>query len=175
MRRKLQWFGLVGIILAAAFTAAGQTTQRAVASATDSYISQAYAFYQEYDYKNAIPLYRKALELQKKQPTLDKARWRDLVDSLGQSYGISGDLKNAHATFAYGLKKDPRYWAFHFNMACTYAEMNDVDNTIFHLRQVYEKREKTIKYPDPWTNPSFRGLIGNDKFVNALRELDTSR
>jgi|SRR5687768_2311975 len=171
MQERIRLLGLMGIIsLAACVTVVGQTTSKDARS-SEAYISEADVYFQQHDFKSAIPLYRKALDLQKKKPTIDKTHWRLLVDSLGQSYGISGDLKNAKATYTYGLKNDPTYWAFHYNMACTYAEMDDVDNAILHLRKAFEKRDKTIKYPDPWTDGSFQRLIGNEKFVNALREI----
>lgn len=174
MRKRLQGFELLGIICLACLTAAGQTAQsdNAIARETEAYIREADVFNQRHDFKSAIPLYRKALELQKKRTTLDKAHWRQLVDNLGQAYGISGDLKNSKAIYTYGLKQDPKYWLFNYNMACTYAEMDDVDHAIFHLRAAFANREKGIKYPSPWTDPSFQKLMNNDKFVDALREID---
>jgi len=94
------------------------------------YVEEGSALYIKRDFKNAIKPYQKALDLEKQQPTLDKTLWRVLVDNLGMSYGITGDLKRAKETFEYGLSKDPTYPMFHYNMACTYAEMNDEDQAI---------------------------------------------
>ena len=91
------------------------------------------------------------------------------------SYGISGDLKKAKETFEYGLSKDPKYPMFHYNMACTYAEMGDLDKTISYLSQAFEYKANVIKgekMPDPWKDSSFQRFINNDKFVKALKELD---
>ena len=140
-----------------------------------AYMQEGSAFYLEHDFKRAIPPYQKALDLEKKQPTLDKTLWRVLVDNLGMSYGISGDLKKAKETFTYGLEKDPKYPMFHYNMACTYAEMNDMEKTIVYLKQAFEYKENMIKgerMPDPWTDDSFQRFINNEKFVNALKELN---
>jgi tetratricopeptide (TPR) repeat protein len=131
-------------------------------------------FFLEQDYKHAIGPYQKALDLEKKTRTLDEALWRVLVDNLGMAYGISGDLKRARETFEYGLEKDPKYPMFHYNMACTYAEMNDVDKTILYLQQAFQYKANMIKgerFPDPWTDDSFQRFMNNDKFVNALKEL----
>ena len=57
---------------------------------------------------------------------LDKTLWYVLIDNLGMSYGITGDLQEAKETFDYGVSKDPTYPLFYYNLACTYAEMNDV-------------------------------------------------
>jgi tetratricopeptide (TPR) repeat protein len=98
-----------------------------------------------------------------------------LVDNLGTSYGISGDLKKAKETYAYGIAKDPKYWLFNYNMACTYAELNDVDNTILYIRRAYKCIEEMDKDkpadPDPWTDPSFQKMMNDDKFVDFLTEL----
>ena len=59
-------------------------------------------------------------------------------------------------------------------MACTYAEMNDVDNAIAYLKHAFEFKDNMIKgehFPDPWTDDSFQRFMNNDKFVNALKEL----
>ena len=61
-----------------------------------------------------------------------------MVDNLGMAYGISGDLKKAKDTFEYGLSKDPKYPMFNYNMACTFAEMNDVDKAISYLQQAFQ-------------------------------------
>lgn len=141
---------------------------------TRSLMEQASKFYLDGDYKRAIPPYQKALDREKQKRTLSETLWRVLVDNLGMSYGISGDLKKAKATFEYGLSKDPKYAMFHYNMACTYAEMNDVDNAILYLRQAFQYKQNMIKgerFPDPWTDSSFQRFMNNDKFVNALREM----
>jgi TPR repeat protein len=58
-------------------------------------MEQASRFYLEGDYRRAIPPYQKALDREKSNRTLSDALWRVLVDNLGMSYGISGDLKKA--------------------------------------------------------------------------------
>jgi tetratricopeptide (TPR) repeat protein len=141
---------------------------------TVEYLRQGSAFYLRRDYKKAIPPYQKALDLEKEKPTLDKTLWRVLVDNLGMAYGISGDLKKAKETLEYGLSRDPKYPMFHYNMACTYAEMNDPDKAIIYLKQAFEFKENMIKgevMPDPRTDDSFQRFMSNDKFVNALKEL----
>src|ERR1044072_6489691 len=57
----------------------------------------------ERDYKKAAPLYRAALDREKRDRTLSDSLWGVLLDDLGMSYGISGDLKKAKATFEYRL------------------------------------------------------------------------
>jgi tetratricopeptide (TPR) repeat protein len=137
-------------------------------------MEQGSRFFLEHDFRRAIPPYQKALDREKANRTLSESLWRVLVDNLGMAYGISGDLRKARQTFEYGLSKDPKYPMFHYNMACTYAEMNDVDKTITSLKQAFEYRENMIKgerFPDPWTDDSFQRFMNNDKFVGALKEM----
>jgi len=155
-------------------TAQDQSEQKANPE-TLEYMRQGSVFYLQRDFKRAIPSYQKAVNLEKEKSTLDRTLWRVLVDNLGMAYGISGDLKKAKDTFEYGLSKDPKYPMFHYNMACTYAEMNDPDKAIVYLKQAFEHKENMIKgeqMPDPWTDSSFRRFMNNDKFVNALKELN---
>ena len=51
------------------------------------------AYYLRRDFKKAIGPYQKALDLEKQKRTLEQNLWRVLVDNLGMSYGISGNLK----------------------------------------------------------------------------------
>lgn len=167
--------GLAGIVSCIALTMAqGQPGQSANPEVIQ-YMREGSAFYLQHDFKRAIPPYQRALDLERKQSTLDKTLWRVLVDNLGMAYGITGDLKKAKETFEYGLSKDPKYPMFHYNMACTYGEMNNVEKAIVYLKQAFEYKENMIKgehMPDPWTDSSFQRFMNNDKFVNALKELD---
>ena len=166
-------------VLSFAISGASQTsgTQANAEAARQvyAYMQEGSAFYLQHDFKRAIPPYQKALDLEKREPTLDKTLWRVLVDNLGMAYGISGDLKKAKETFTYGLEKDPKYPMFHYNLACTYAEMNDMEKTIAYLKQAFEYKENMIKgerMPDPWTDDSFQRFMSNEKFVTALKELN---
>src|SRR2546421_863549 len=141
---------------------------------TRKLLEQGSKFFLDGDYKRAIPPYQKALDREKEISTLGETIWRVMVDNLGMAYGISGDLKKAKDTFEYGLSKDPKYPMFNYNMACTFAEMNDVDKAISYLQQAFQNKENMIKgerFPDPWTDDSFQRFMKNDKFVNALKEM----
>lgn len=137
-------------------------------------IEEGSRFFLVRDYKQAAPPYQKALDREKTKRTLSQTLWRVLVDNLGMAYGIPGDLKKAKEIFEYGLSKDPKYPMFHYNLACTYAEMEDAGKTLLYLQQAFEYKENMIKgevFPDPWTDDSFQRFMKNAKFVSALREL----
>ena len=67
-----------------------------------------------------------------------------LIDNLGMAYGISGDLEKAKETFEYGVSKDPAYPLFHYNLACTYAEMDDATQAGSYLRKAFEYKSNLL-------------------------------
>jgi hypothetical protein len=85
------------------------------------YFGQGSKFYLQRKYSDAAESYQRALDLEKQKRTLSKDYFRVLVDNLGMSYGISGKLPQAQATFEYGLTQDPEYPMFYYNLACTYG------------------------------------------------------
>ncbi len=161
----------IAVLLSSATFASGQNAP----SPAMRYLEEGSAHYIRHDYKKAIIPYSKALELEKKEPTLDKTLWRVLIDNLGMAYGISGQLAKAKETFEYGLSKDPNYPMFHYNLACTYGEMNDLDNAIVNLKLAFEHKNHAIPgegMPNPATDSSFKRFLRNERFRKVLREIE---
>ena len=137
-------------------------------------IQQASRLYLQHDYKGAIGPYSQALELEKVNAKLDKTLWYVLIDNLGMSYGITRDLQEAKETFNYGVSKDPTYPLFYYNLACTYAEMNDVANASSYLKKAFEYKANTLPgegMPDPRTDDSFKKLMKNKEFQELAKSL----
>jgi len=163
----------IAVLLSSATFARGQ----AASSQAMRFLEEGSAHYMRQDFKKAIVPYSKALELEKKEPTLDKTLWRVLIDNLGMAYGISGQLAKARETFEYGLSKDPAYPMFYYNLACTYGEMNDVDNAIVNLKLAFQHKDKAIAgegMPDPAGDSSFQRFLKNERFRAALREIEST-
>lgn len=138
------------------------------------YAQQGSQAYLQRDYSTAIKHYRKALELEKKKPTLPPNLWRVVVDNLGMSYGLSGDNAKAKEVFEYGLSKDAIYPMFYYNLACAYAEMKDLENALRNLRLAYQYRDNMLPgeiLPDPASDSSFARFLTSEKFRNTLKEL----
>ena len=138
------------------------------------YVQEGGEYYQRREYKKAIGPYSRALELEKKNPTLNKAQWRVLVDSLGLCYGLTGDLVRAKATFEYGLGQDGTCPTFYYSLACVYGEMKDLENAIANLKLAFKYKDNMIlglKLPDPSKDDSFRGFLTDDRFREVVREL----
>jgi tetratricopeptide (TPR) repeat protein len=156
--------------------AANEAAEVAVRSPSESMklLEDGSRSYLKHDYRAAIGPYAKALELEKKQVTLDKTLWHVLIDNLGMAYGISGDLKRARETFEYGLSQDKTYPMFYYNLACTYAEMSDVDRAIANLRLAFQFKANVLpgeQVPDPRNDDSFQRFAESERFNHALREM----
>jgi len=130
--------------------------------------------YLEHDYKRAIGPYSQALEMEKLDPKLDRRLWYVLVDNLGMSYGISGDLNKAKETFEYGVSKDPSYPLFYYNLACTYAEMGNSNEATSYLKKAFDYKANTLPgevMPDPRQDDSFKKMMKNKEFRELAESL----
>ena len=133
------------------------------------------SFYMENNYEKAAIYYEKAAAKGRAETTLPEDLWRVAVDNLGMSYGISGDLQNSERVYLAGIEQDPDYPMFYYNIACTYAEMNDKDNALSNLRKAYEKKPNMIEgeqFPDPRTDSSFQRYLADPDFVALLDEYE---
>jgi tetratricopeptide (TPR) repeat protein len=138
------------------------------------YFGQGSKFFLQQNYSQAAAPYQKALDMEKAKRTLSKDYFRVLVDNLGMSYGISGNLPQAKTTFEYGLTQDPEYPMFYYNLACTYGEMDKMNDALAQLRLVYKYKTNMIDgetLPDPLKDDSFRHFVGKDEFVKAVHEM----
>ena len=137
------------------------------------------ALYRQNKYAQAIPAYKKAFDLEKTEPQLDRTLWRVLIDNLGMAYGMTGRLKEAKATFQEGIQADPTYPMFHYNLACTFAEMNDLDHTMQSLTIAFRHRKNQNPgdkgMPDPRQNSSFQRFMKNETFRNLVNDLSPSK
>lgn len=141
-------------------------------------VEQASRLYLQHDYQGAIGPYSQALELEKANPKLQKSLWYVLVDNLGMSYGITGDLAKAKETFEYGVSKDPTYPLFHYNLACTYAEMGDATEAENYLKKAFDYKANVLpgeSIPDPRKDDSFEKLMKNKEFRELADTLARSR
>jgi tetratricopeptide (TPR) repeat protein len=125
-------------------------------------------------YREAIPAYQKALDIEKSAPSLEKNYWRVLVDNLSIAYGITGDIAKARATLAYGISKDPDYPLFYYNLACAAAETGDARETEKNLKLAFDRRNNVIageSFPDARSDDSFQELLKQNEFRQFVDSL----
>ena len=169
-------FALPFLFAASLFAAQQKGQPAAVAPANDdpvmTLVGRGSQLYLAEDYKGAIGPYQKALDLEKQKSTLSSTMFRVLVDNLGMAYGMTGDLKHAEETFDYGISRDPTYPLFHYNQACTYAEMDDLDRALAQLGLAYKYKQNMTpgeEFPDPRTDDSFQRYMKNRRFLDFLK------
>jgi len=133
------------------------------------------ALSRQYEYARAIAPYQKAFELEKAEPQLDRILWRTLIENLGMAYGMTGHLKEAKAIYEEGIQADPTYPMFHYNLACTFAEMNDLDHSMQSLKTAFRHRKNQSPgeggMPDPLKDSSFQRFMKNETFRNMVNNL----
>ena len=131
-------------------------------------------FYWQKKYSKAISYYQQALILENNNRTMPKAFWLVLVDRLGMSYGFFGNMEKAKEIYNDAILKEPEYPMFYYNLACAYAETNNLDEAMMNLNLAYKYRENMLfgkKLPDPRTDSSFKRYIGSEPFESALKKL----
>jgi tetratricopeptide (TPR) repeat protein len=137
------------------------------------------ALYLQNKYAQAIPPYQKAFELEKAEPQLDRTLWRVLIDNLGMAYGMTDHLTEAKATFEQGIQADPTYPMFHYNLACAFAEMNDLDHAMQSLKTAFVHRKNLNPgeegMPDPRQDSSFQRFMKNETFRNLVNNLTATK
>jgi hypothetical protein len=124
-------------------------------------------------FADAIAPYERALELDRSTKVLDRDGRRVLVDQLGMSYGAGGRLDKARAIFEEGVRKDPDYPLFHYNLACAHAELGDLDRALASLRNALQRKDKVLageSFPDPRRDSSFQRYRADDRFRKLLQE-----
>lgn len=139
-------------------------------SSMENFIFGSY-FYRQKKYGSAKEYYQKVFEQEKQKTELSDELFLVLIDNLGMACGIPGDLKAAQQIFEYGISKKPTYPMFYYNLACTFAESGNLDQTIQNLKQAFKYKENMIKgeaIPNPKKDSSFEKYLNDQRFKDFL-------
>jgi len=131
-------------------------------------------YYRSKKFGKAIPQYEKALDLEKQRPSLDRTHRIVLVDQLGMAYGISGDLAKSKQLYEWAVTQEPEYPMFYYNLACTFAEMNNQKKAIENLRMAHRYKGNSLpgeSVPDPRTDSSFAKYLADPSFMAELDKM----
>jgi Tfp pilus assembly protein PilF len=118
--------------------------------------------------------YTKALELDEEQKKLTTGQRRRAIDQQGVSYALSRNFERARQIYLDALAKDPDYSMFNYNLACVYAEMDDLEAAIPYLKKSWEHRDSLpsdVKFPDPRKDDSFKAFWNDKRFLDAVQDI----
>ncbi|HEY6348268.1 MAG TPA: hypothetical protein VI636_02550 [Candidatus Angelobacter sp.] len=133
---------------------------------------------EQVNYASASRFYERAFVLEKANRTFDNDMYLDLISRLGFAYRINGNLAKAKETLIYGLSQNSNYPIFHYDLACTYAQMGQIDESLGHLNTAYQHRAKVAptQLPAyPAEDTCFQKIATDPRFVNAVQKLDQSQ
>jgi len=90
------------------------------------------------------------------------------------AYGLSGQLEIAKKVFEQGLQLFPEYPMFYYNLACAFAEMDELENTLSNLELCLKYKDNVIKgeqIPNPTNDSSFERYLNNERFLDIAKKL----
>jgi Tfp pilus assembly protein PilF len=125
-------------------------------------------------YNSAAEEYAAALKLDETQKQLSEDEARQIRDQFGVSFALAGNLPKAKEIFQEAIKRDPDYALYRYNLACTFAEMGDLDTAIVHLKEAWERRKNVAegeRFPDPRQDSSFKKYLNDARFQDAVRNM----
>lgn len=133
-----------------------------------------HSLFRQEKYSEAVGSYERAKSLQERQKRLTQIEIRVLTDQLAMAYGISGQLKKAHAHLDSAIQKDPDYPLNYYNRACAFAEEGERGEMLIALRQAFDRKKNGLKgeqMPDPRTDSSFQKYTADAYFLRLMKDL----
>jgi len=145
---------------------------------SSSLVAQGDEAREQSNYAAAARFYERAFAMEKATRTFENDAFLDLISRLGFAYRMNGNVAKAKDTLEYGLSQNPDYPIFHYDLACTYAQMGQVDESVGHLRTAYQHRAKVAPTQLP-ANPAedgcFARIASDPRFVDAVQKLDEAQ
>lgn len=132
------------------------------------------SLFRQEKYAESVLPYEKAGELEKNGRKLTSDQHRILIDQLAMAYGISGDLKKAHALLESAIRNDPEYPMNYYNLACAYAEEDDKEKMLTNLSLSFQHKDHLLmgeQMPDPRSDSSFRKYVRDKDFMTLMTKL----
>ena len=125
-------------------------------------------------FSEAAQEYTTALTLDDQQHSLPDADRLNILDQQAVSYAESGNLPRAKELYEAAIKKNADYPLFYYNLACTYAEMHQLDPALTNLKKAWSLRDKmppNTPFPDPRKDSSFSAYVNDPRFQDAVRNM----
>ena len=141
---------------------------------SSSLMAQGNELYTQGNYGAASKYYQRAFDLERNNRTFDKDLFLELISRLAFCYRLSGNLAKSRSTLDYGFSQDAEYPLFHYDMACIYAQMGKLDETLGQLREAYKFKANASPGempPDPTEDSCFQKFANDPKFTDAVQKL----
>lgn len=125
-------------------------------------------------YSSAADEFAKVAELDQSQHKLNDDERRRVLDNEGVSFALSRNYDRARQVYDAAIQQDPDYPLFYYNLACTYAEMGQLDPALKNLREAWKRRKNVLegeRFPDPREDSSFAKYKNDPKFQDAVRDM----
>ena len=136
------------------------------------YLAQ--SLFRQQRFSEAATFFQKTRDLQKAGKEINSTQDRILTDQLVMSYGITGDMKKAHALLDEAIQKDPDYPMNYYNLACAYGEEGDKAKLMTNLQLAFDRKANILKgeqMPDPRADSSFQKYVRDPDFVALMKKL----
>ncbi len=128
--------------------------------------------FQEQRYSQAADIYGAALRLDESQKQLNSDDKRAVTDNYGVATAMGGNLQKAKEIFEAAIKQDPEYPLHYYNLACTYAELGDLNPALNYLQEAWKRRANLSSgesFPDPRKDSSFKRYVDDKRFQEATK------
>jgi len=126
------------------------------------------------NYGAAAKSYQRAFDQERANRTFDNDMFLDLISKLGFAYRMNGQLAKAKETLDYGLSQNADYPIFHYDMACTYAQMGKMDESLGELKAAYQHSAKVapVQLPNhPEEDACFAKWANDPRFMDVIQKL----
>ena len=125
-------------------------------------------------YSASADEYARVAEIDQSQNKLGDDNRRRVLNQEGVAFALGGNLPKAKEVFEGAIAEDPEYAMFYYNLACTYAEMHQLDPALKYLREAWKRRKNLLEgesFPDPRQDTSFASYKNDPRFQDAVRDM----
>ena len=132
-------------------------------------------FMAQHNFDMAGRLAQKALEIDRLKPQLTHRQKIFVLEDVVNAYGNMGNNEKAKEFSELGLKQEPGYPEFYYDIACSFAETGDKTNALANLKLAFQNKAKSFpgdQISDPRTDSSFANYANDPDFVIFYAGLD---
>jgi tetratricopeptide (TPR) repeat protein len=130
-------------------------------------------FMSKTNYADALRCNEKGWAQEQSHPTLSRKQRVFLLNNLIVSHGNLGNNEKAKTLSELGLRLEPEYPSFYYDLACAQAELGNKAQALESLKKTLQNKAKLFsddELPDPKTDSSFSKYSNDPDFVKLVSE-----